>query len=129
MKPKIIYSDKILDRIGIFMRIGGIALLPFIILRERYNQLSDYWRAKRERVINHESIHINQQLELLVIPFYILYILEWIIKLFIYGGKKAYYNISFEREAYSNEYDKDYLQNRRPYSWLNYIFKKKSKIN
>lgn len=118
MKPVIKYSDKFLDRVGIFMRIGGITLWPFIILRERYNvPNADY----NKRIINHESIHIKQQGELLVIPFYVLYILEWFIKLFFYG-KDAYYNISFEREAYTNEYDKEYLKNRKNYAWLKYIF-------
>jgi hypothetical protein len=121
MKAKIIYSDKFLDRVGIFMKIGGITLWPFIILREKYQSSTSYWRAKREKIINHESIHIAQQGELLVIPFYVLYILEWFIKLFFYG-KRAYYNISFEREAYGYEHSKDYLQTRKPYAWLKYIF-------
>lgn len=123
MKPKIIYSDKILDRLGIFMKIGGITLWPFIILREVYNTDDDYWRGRRDKIINHESIHIAQQGELLVIPFYILYVTEWIVKL-LFHGKKAYYNISFEREAFTNEYDKNYLQTRKPYAWFKYIFNK-----
>ena len=123
MKAKIIYSDKFLDRVGIFMKIGGITLWPFIILREYYQGTTNFWRAKREKIINHESIHIAQQGELLVIPFYVLYILEWFIKLFFYG-KRAYYNISFEREAYKNELDLTYLSKRKRYSWIKLIFKK-----
>tara|TARA_R110000737_G_scaffold140185_3_gene170987 strand:- start:740 stop:1111 length:372 start_codon:yes stop_codon:yes gene_type:complete len=123
MKAKIIYSDKFLDRVGIFMKIGGITLWPFIILREYYQGTTNFWRAKRERIINHESIHIAQQGELLVIPFYVLYILEWFIKLFFYGSR-AYYNISFEREAYKNELDLTYLSKRKRYSWIKLIFKK-----
>ena len=103
------------------MSIGGITLWPFVILREKYNS-SDWWRSRTKKTINHESIHIKQQQELLVIPFYILYILEWFIKLFFYG-KQSYYNISFEREAYSNEYDKNYLKNRKNYSWIKRILK------
>jgi hypothetical protein len=121
MKAKIIYSDKFLDRVGILMKIGGITLWPFIILREYYKGTSTYWKYRREKVINHESIHIAQQGELLVIPFYVLYILEYFIKLFFYG-KKAYYNISFEREAYKNEYNMDYLRTRKSYAWLKYVF-------
>jgi|TARA_R110002124_G_scaffold89538_2_gene228822 beta-lactamase regulating signal transducer with metallopeptidase domain len=123
MKAKIIYSDKFLDRVGIFMKIGGITLWPFIILREYYQGTTNFWRAKREKIINHESIHIAQQGELLVIPFYVLYILEWFIKLFFYGSR-AYYNISFEREAYKNELDLTYLSKRKRYSWIKLIFKK-----
>ena len=93
--PKIIYSDKILNRLSWFMKIGGITIWPFIILREIYDA-SPPWRRKAARIINHESIHIKQQEELLVLPFYIFYILEWLLKLPFYG-KQAYYNISFER--------------------------------
>ena len=117
--PIIKYSDKILDRLSWFMKIGGITLWPFIILRERYNvPNADY----NKRIINHESIHIKQQQELLVIPFYVIYVIEWFIKLFFYG-KDAYYNISFEREAYSNEYDYKYLNKRKKYNWICRLFK------
>lgn len=74
-----------------------------------------------QKVIRHESIHSAQQRELLYIPFYILYVLEWFIKVFIYDN--AYRNISFEREAYNNENDYYYLNNRKWYSWIKYIFK------
>lgn len=70
-------------------------------------------------VINHEAIHSKQMTEMLWIPFYIWYGIEWLIKLFIYWDfHEAYRNISFEREAYQNEYDLDYLNNRKAYAWL-----------
>lgn len=118
--PKIIYSDKILNRLSWFMKIGGITIWPFIILREIYDA-SPPWRRKAARIINHESIHIKQQEELLVLPFYIFYILEWLLKLPFYG-KQAYYNISFEREAYENDDNLSYLKTRKRYSWLKKIF-------
>jgi len=102
------------------MRVGGITLWPFVVLRERYNSNS-YWKKKAARIINHESIHIKQQEELLVIPFYILYITEWFIKLFFYGSK-SYYNISFEREAYDNDDNLSYLNTRKKYAWIKRIF-------
>tara|TARA_B100002019_G_C21050588_1_gene489055 strand:+ start:276 stop:644 length:369 start_codon:yes stop_codon:yes gene_type:complete len=119
--PIIKYSDKFLDRVGLFMRIGGITLWPFIILREIYDA-SPPWRRKAARIINHESIHIKQQEEMLILPFYVWYVLEWFIKLFFYG-KKAYYNISFEREAYDNDDNLSYLNSRKRYSWLKRLFK------
>lgn len=119
--PIIKYSDKFLNSISWFMSIGGITLWPFVILREKYNS-SDWWRSRAKRIINHESIHIKQQQELLVIPFYILYITEWFIKLFFYG-KQSYYNISFEREAYSNEKNYKYLKERKNYAWIKRILK------
>jgi len=111
--PIVKYSDKTLNRLSWFMKIGGITLWPFVILREKY-------KGRAKRIINHESIHIKQQEELLVIPFYILYVTEWFIKLFFYG-KEAYYNISFEREAYANENNYKYLKNRRFWAWLKYL--------
>ena len=75
--------------------------------------------------INHESIHSEQYKELLFIPFLVLYLLEWFINLFIYfDSKKAYRNISFEREAYYNEHNLNYLSNRKHYAWFRLIFKK-----
>ena len=43
--------------------------------------------------------------ELGYIPFYILYLIEWFIKLIInkLDNNKAYKSISFEREAYNNQ--------------------------
>lgn len=63
--------------------------------------------------INHESIHTAQMKELAYLPFYCMYFGEWIIKLFKKGN--AYRNISFEREAYSNENNINYLKERKHY--------------
>ncbi|MFV0326895.1 MAG: hypothetical protein ACK5LF_21365 [Bacteroides xylanisolvens] len=72
--------------------------------------------------INHESIHTAQGKELLWIFFYIWYGIEWVIRLIQYRNrKKAYRNISFEREAYSNDENTTYLTNRKLYSFLNYL--------
>ena len=72
-----------------------------------------------DKDLMHESIHSEQIKELLYIPFYIWYFIEWIIKLFIYRDfKKAYRNISFEKEAYLNQYNYDYLKNRKRYAWI-----------
>ena len=72
--------------------------------------------------IKHERIHSAQMKELLFIPFYIFYILEWFIRLLQYRNSfTAYRNISFEREAYANESNPDYLSKRKPYSFLRYI--------
>ena len=78
-----------------------------------------------KRIINHESIHSYQIRELGYIFFYIFYLLEWLFRLFQYGNYfQAYYNISFEREAYANETDENYLINRRLFSFWKYIRKK-----
>lgn len=75
-----------------------------------------------DETINHESIHTAQIKELLYIFFYIWYAVEWLVRLCQYGSD-AYYNISFEREAYSNESNLEYLKNRKGYSFLKYLKK------
>lgn len=72
--------------------------------------------------INHEAIHTKQMQEMLYIPFYIWYIIEFLIKLFI---GNAYRNLSFEREAYNNQYNLNYLNNRKHYSWIKYVVERK----
>ncbi|MDE6237508.1 MAG: hypothetical protein K2M45_06530 [Muribaculaceae bacterium] len=63
--------------------------------------------------INHEAIHTAQMRELLYIPFYLFYLLEWLIRLVQYRSfYQAYLNISFEREAYAYERDLSYLSSR-----------------
>lgn len=93
----------------------GMTVFPFVFLK--------YDLDKDNLVfVNHEKIHLRQQLELLIFPFYIFYILEYIIRLIQYKDKDlAYRNISFEREAYTNERDLDYLKNRSLFGFLNYI--------
>ena len=52
-------------------------------------------------VLNHERIHTLQQRELLFVPFYIIYIAEWLLHLARYRSMhRAYMEISFEKEAY-----------------------------
>lgn len=66
-----------------------------------------------EKIINHERIHSAQQRELLWIPFYLLYILEFLYRLAIHKKwMAAYYAISFEREAYTHGDDMTYLKHR-----------------
>lgn len=89
----------------------GITLCPFGIYIENTN--INILSVKY--TINHEKIHWQQQIELLIIPFYILYIFEFFIK--------GYDNISFEREAYANDKNLNYLKNRKRFSWIKY-FKK-----
>ena len=74
------------------------------------------------RTFRHESIHTAQMKEMGYIFFYIWYFIEWLL-LLPFFGKKAYYNISFEREAYLNQEDLKYLENRKHYSWFKYYGK------
>lgn len=76
------------------------------------------------RTLQHEAIHTAQMKELLYIPFYILYILEWVIRLIHSRNmNKAYKTISFEREAYEHENNPNYLKTRKMYAIFSYICK------
>jgi hypothetical protein len=78
--------------------------------------------SKNKVLINHEKIHLEQQLELLVIPFFVIYGLEFLFRLLKHRNwYLAYKNISFEREAYINENKLDYLKKRRFWGFINYF--------
>ncbi len=94
----------------------GLSLWPFIILK------NDSLKSD-SKLINHEKIHLRQQQELLIIPFYVLYILEWLLRSILYlDSYKAYQNISFEKEAYYNEDNLDYLKERKALSFIKYLW-------
>lgn len=66
---------------------------------------------------NHEAIHSAQMRELLYIPFYLIYIGEWLYRLYkLRDSKKAYLAISFEREARAHQINYRYLTNRYHYA-------------
>ena len=72
--------------------------------------------------INHEEIHTAQMKEMLYIFFYIWYFIEWLIRLVMYmDSKMAYRNIAFEQEAYRNDKDMEYINNRKHYTWVNFF--------
>lgn len=69
--------------------------------------------------MNHEAIHTAQMKEMMYIFFYWWYLVEWILRLF--GEGNAYRRISFEREAYDNQHNLNYLSEREKYLWTKYI--------
>ncbi len=115
MKTPIILKNKLL-LCG--KNIIGITLYPFIIFRK--SLIDNVSKERYDVILNHEKIHIEQQKELLVIPFYLWYCGEFLIKLLKYKDK-AYYNLSFEREAYANEKDVNYIKSRKFFSFLKYL--------
>ena len=118
----------------------AMTLWPFIFIRK------DEAGKFGVQVERHENIHGRQQIEMLIvgiilaiglyfvigwwclllIPIYFwLYLIEWVIRLIIYCDKdEAYYNISFEQEAYDHQDEKYYLDVRKHFAWLRYMFKK-----
>lgn len=91
-----------------------MAVYPFILLKNP-DQKAD------KTLINHERIHLRQQIELLILPFYLLYLFHYLINLIRYRNHYlAYFNIIFEKEAYACDQNLDYLQQRKLFSWLKY---------
>ena len=89
----------------------AITIWPFAFIRDEGN----------DRTINHETIHIKQYNELLVIGFYFVYLFDWLHGLMKYrDGQIAYYRIRMEQEAYENDKDIHYLKDRKLFSWLKY---------
>ena len=134
---KVIYNDIIP-----FKGFKAITLWPFVFARKKFNPLDDV-------TLDHEGIHLRQQVEVLVVaaavllilcitciswwwmciaPFayYILYCMEYIIRLCAYGrGHEAYKNISFEQEAFLNERNFNYLsEERKAFAWVKYLTRK-----
>jgi hypothetical protein len=94
---------------------NAMALYPFMLFKSGSLKFDGL-------IINHEKIHFKQQQELLILPFYILYLLHYFANRLKYKNHhQAYMNICFEQEAYANEHDMDYLHKRRPYAWLHFL--------
>jgi len=107
-----------------FRGFTALAFYPILFIRKEA-ELSD-------RTIRHEKIHHQQQIELLLVGFYFWYAVEYVIRLLIWldrlnwqeirvASDLAYHDISFEREAYENEDDPDYLKSRKVFSYTDYI--------
>lgn len=93
---------------------AGMALWPFVIVRSSESK-------KNPIFLNHERIHLRQQIELLVLPFFLWYALEFLFRWMQYKNRyQAYRNILFEREAYTNEKDLHYLKQRSFWNFLKY---------
>ena len=93
----------------------AMAIYPLMIFKKRALKESQV-------IINHEMVHFRQQLELLVIFFYLLYFLHYLINLIMFRNhRRAYLEICFEKEAYANERNFEYLKQRTPYAWLMYF--------
>ena len=106
----IIVSDRALKFFGFFLgssgdSIRGLAFWPFIFISSK-TKIDDV-------LINHERIHLKQQKELFILPFYIWYLIEYY--------RKGYYSVSFEKEAYDNEKDLTYLKKRRKFAFYKYL--------
>lgn len=93
----------------------GLAIYPFIFLKDKKLK-------ENKEVITHENIHLRQQIEMLWIFFFLWYIIEFLIRWIRYkNANKAYFNVCFEREAYVNEHNYNYLENKKYWSFTKYL--------
>jgi len=101
---------KILSKIAP-VDVYGVSFGPFI-----------WFRGKAYPVIkNHETIHFFQQLELLFVLQWVLYGLFWFRGLIKYRSTVlAYVENPFEKEAYLNQENLNYLNERKWFSWWRY---------
>ena len=105
---------KVYNNIFPFKGFTAMTIWPFIFVRKDAMMVAT--------TIRHENIHGRQQKELLLVGFYLWYGIEWLVKLCYYRNRiTAYKNISFEREAYANQSNITYLDERKPFAWFKYI--------
>ena len=113
----IIASKLLFDKV--LKTYSGITLFPFIILKYKEKDLSE---KDYKTLLNHEKIHLIQQMETLIVFFYVLYLVFYLKNRF--SGMKhfqAYQNIPFEKESYFYETDFRYLKRRKLFSWRKFI--------
>jgi hypothetical protein len=122
LPPYVIITNRIPDSLN------GIAIFPFVFINKKnYERYYKDFPNQYKTLINHETVHTMQQVECLVIPFYLFYFISYLInRVKGYGGFHAYRNNIFEMEAYDNEHDLTYLGKRKWFAWTKYIFKKKA---
>lgn len=109
----------------------AINLFGVVFVRKKIRSQHNISIYDWEKMFNHELIHTAQMKELLYLPFYILYGIEWLIRLGMYRNtKEAYRNVSFEREAYDKQAYFNYIicDERKPYAFLKYIKRKSTQV-
>jgi hypothetical protein len=90
-------------------------VFPFVFIKNEKDRNNSI-------LINHEKIHLCQQLETGFLLFFIWYFLEFLIRFLLYRNRsKAYRNICFEKEAYANEKDLNYLKKRSFWKFLEWV--------
>lgn len=97
----------------------AMTLWPWVFIRKDRRDHFD------ETAMRHETTHALQQKELLWLSFFILYGLEYAVKLLLCGfdSARAYRSISFEQEAYLWQNDKAYNNIRPSFEWKHFIFR------
>ena len=115
----VVVSSRLLDTLTLRNKsVSAMALWPFIIFRRESDRNNSV-------MMNHEKIHHRQQLEMLILPYYIWYFTEYWWSMASNGFKHhdAYMSVSFEKEAYANESNFNYLKSRKFLAAFKYLRK------
>jgi hypothetical protein len=133
---KIVYENNWFARLVLAKGFGAFMFFGLVLAKGTVN----------ERTRRHETIHVYQWIEvtclsllamlgvgaftgawwtaaLAPVVFYVIYMINWLVLIFIPSIKNAYRAICFEREAYAKENVIRYLDGRPLFSWAKYIFK------
>lgn len=93
---------------------SAINLFTFVFTKDE--------KCLSKTLLYHEQIHSKQIKELFFIFFYVFYFVEFFIKLLVFRNwDKAYRNVSFEKEAYENQNNFNYMQSRKRFAWIKYL--------
>ena len=115
---KVIYNEVLP-----FKGFKAITLYPFgVFVRVKDKKNIRPWEIISDTTVNHESIHLEQQKEMLVILFYLWYLLAWVIRKLVPNNGDDYRNSYFEQEAYEHAENFEYLKTRKRFAWVKYIF-------
>lgn len=118
-----------------FGMFDAMNILGFLFVRE-YTILND-------SLIRHEAIHTAQQYEIMTLSSFValvlcnvwaswwyllivvvmpiaIYLLAWVVELALPPYDSAYKDSPFEREAYRNQYDPEYLAKRPLFAWVSH---------
>lgn len=119
----IVTSNTIVMKLGriVSLRNNAMAITfyPFLFVRKD--------TRNNEELIRHEIIHIRQQVELLIVGVWFLYIFEYLYARYVkkFDARQSYYYTAIEQEAHRNAMNVNYLSVRKPYAVLKYINDKK----
>lgn len=96
----------------------AMTIWPLVIVR------NDKKAKFTKTVERHEMTHAAQQKEMMIIFFYLLYAVEWIVKLPLcrFDSDRAYRSVSLEQEAYAHQYETVYNTTRLHFAFAKYIF-------
>jgi hypothetical protein len=105
---------KIYTRKKIFNYYTGLSFFIFI------------WISRLDKdevkLVRHEKIHFWQQVEMLFIFHWLIYVLFYVVaRAKGHCHYIAYRYNPFEIEAFSNEHDVEYLRKRKPFAWTTYL--------